>query len=324
MKKSIIGLMCMSMIAGSFMGCSGKAVVETTAKETQKATETVETESVLSEEIVDAQTEEVETFKHPIEKYFPEDWAGRYIVEENENNGISVYCKMAAEQEDKNGAWLFSIYHIVGHIDPPAYTDLGMYEGSPVYGTMPWEDYQFSSAEVQADYEDMIYEVGDVFDNVKNYLSGTKETVEDFQITFDMNNYDVPGALDASDSIVGLYKLMVSDWSEESKNTILHPDNQYSIISIAPDGTLFISRGYDTVQGTAYLHKNYRNMTTDEPLLLLVFEDGVMHPAYLVQMVLTVHGMEPYIGISGEENTSWNFMYSSEYWWTEEPVAYGG
>ena len=84
MKKSIIGLMCMSMIAGSFMGCSGKAVVETTAKETQKATETVETESVLSEEIVDAQTEEVETFKHPIEKYFPEDWAGRYIVEENE------------------------------------------------------------------------------------------------------------------------------------------------------------------------------------------------------------------------------------------------
>ena len=65
-------------------------------------------------------------------------------------------------------------------------------------------------------------------------------------------------------------------------------------------------------------------MTTDEPLLLIEFDDGVMHPAYLVQMVLTVHGMEAYIGISGEENTSWNFMYSSEYWWTEEPVAYGG
>lgn len=253
----------------------------------------------IPEETAPLQTEET---KADITAFFPEDWEGRYILVEKDN-GILVCCKKAYESNGEGPSILFSVYHITGDMVLPDYMELGMYEGYPVHAVVPWEIPKLATDEVSAEYTDMIYEVGDILDDIQEFLNGG----------LDLDDYTAD-----TRSISGVYRLDSAEWTEDSKAELLSPISQHSFISIDNGGGLYFFIDGETSAGVAMTNEDF--MDTDEPNCLVILSDGVVHPAYWLQGVLTVHGMETYTDIAGNVRSDWTYFWEDENFWTEESL----
>lgn len=273
--------------------------------------DTTKYDQILKEEEID----------NEIERFFPTDWAGRYILEEKEDT-IKVYCKKAYEAGEKEKGFLFYIYWITGDLVLPDYRNLGTYEGYPVEAVVQWDIPTFSSKEVAAEYEDMIYDVGTILDGIEEQLAEDAYSYQADQSAYeyDLSLYTTPSA---STFVTGVYQLDCSSWSEASKNEILGEYNHTSYLSVSPDGTVYLSLGSkEPIQGTLLMVADESALSEDEPECIIKFEDGIIKPGYYLQLCLTIHGMEEVEfkqgvreGIGG---SAWTYNWVSDRFWTEE------
>lgn len=308
-----------------------RSQIEAVEKETIEETEEAQIAETTAVETTAIETTAEATQSHPIESMFPSDWAGRYIIK-TEKNGVSVYCKLAAESPGMNDGWMFSIYHMVDDtLTLPDYYEMGMYEGKPVHFTCPSDVYMFEDKTVEDEYRRMVSEIRIVCNRVEEKLEElndeavsetTTDTVQETIAAdlYDISNYNVPEVYGNMTGITGVYRLISSEWSEESKSNLLHPNNQHAFMSIAADGTLYVKRGREMVTGKAMVHKDYKTFTDADPFFVLVFDNGKVHYATMLQGVMTVADMETYTCRDGRTSEKWAFIHEDDDWWTEESL----
>ncbi len=249
-----------------------------------------------------ADAPQAEAPQEDITAFFPEDWEGRYLLKKVDN-GIVVCCKMAYETNGEGPSILFSVYHITGDLVLPDYMELGMYEGHPVHAVVPWEIPKLATEEVSNEYTDMIYEVGDILDDIQEFLNGG----------LDLDDYTIN-----TQNISGVYRLDTAEWTQESKDAVMPGISQHSFISIDNAGGLYFFIAQETSAGIAMTNEDF--MDEDEPNCLVILSDGVVHPAYWLQGVLTVHGMEEYTDKAGNVRSEWTYVWEDENFWTEESL----
>lgn len=165
----------------------------------------------------------------------------------------------------------------------------------------------------ETESETILYRIeGDLQEQIAALDHG--QTVDEFG--FDLSLYTAPDGLIET----GVYRLDCSEWTEESKNELLNPNNQNGFISISPDGTPYVARGGETVQGYVLVYHDPNNLPEGEPLCLLSF-DGKIRPASCLQLVLTVEDMDAYTYVgSGNTSTDWTFIWEDGNYWTEESL----
>lgn len=253
-----------------------------------------------------------------IEDLFPAAWEGRYVLEEKENS-INVYCKKAYDAGEVNKSLLFSIYRITGDLVLPDDTDLGTYDGDPIQAVVPWEIREFSTDEITEEYTDMIYDVGGIIDVLRDRIAELEHYRQVELYGFDLSLYTTP---DASSFVTGVYQLDCGSWSEASKNELLGEYNHTSYLSVAPDGTVYLSLGsHDPIKGTLLMVADESILPEDEPECIIWFEDGIIKPAYYLQLCLTIHGMEDVElkqdALKGLKGSVWTYNWVSDEFWTE-------
>lgn len=305
-----LGILCMT-------ACGNKKTDETDYVSASQKDTLEKQEKVMKQEDAKVQ-KEAENSKNGIEALFPTDWEGRYILVEKEDS-IRVYCKKAYETGEKEKSLLFFIYWITGDTILPDDTYLGNYEDYPVEAEVPWDIPTFSTKEVTAEYTDMIYDVGRILDMIEDRLAEEEDSRQVDQHEYDLSLYTTP---DASSFATGVYQLDCSSWSEKSKNELLGEYNHTSYLSVAPDGTVYLSFGsQEPIKGTLLMVADESALPEDEPECLIWFVDGIVKPGYYLQMCLTIHGMEEVElrqdAPQGLGGSVWTYNWVSDEFWTE-------
>lgn len=261
--------------------------------------------------------------------YLPTDWANRYVIYEIEGESADVYCKAAYGNGTNNG-WLFQLILMDSYPDHlPSAANLGTYNDKVVVAIYPSDVYEFESDDVAAEYRDMVNDVEDILHQLLHVLGGShdhsnplnagnEETTTSSPVITDA--YVTPEEIGISDTFVGVFRLDTSRWSEESKNELLHKDNQTAFLSIAPDGTAYLRCGNEITKGTAEIYSDTRNIPPDKSQYKLTF-DGVTYGGNMLQLVLTLDDMPEYTDIDDMQGTSWTFIHESDDWWTEDTFA---
>lgn len=265
-----------------------------------------------------------------IEDLFPTDWDGRYVLVEEENstlgyNAIHIYCKKAyesVENADKEQGKLFSIYYITGEAVLPESTSLGTYEDYPVEAVVRSDVPVFSSDEIMNEYTDMIYDVGEILDAIKDRIAELEHFRQIDLYGYDLSLYTAP---DASWLETGVYALDCGNWSEDSKTEFLSEYNHTSYLSIAPDGTAYLSLGSnEPIKGTVLAAADLNTLPENEPEVIIWFEDGIIKPAYYLQLTLTIHGMDEVElnedAPKGLDGSTWTYTWVTSEFWTEETL----
>ena len=130
------------------------------------AEENAQPSSVPEEEV---QPEE-NAFAHPVEAYFPENWAGRYVLEWDETS-VNIYCKAAYGEEMGGNGWLCSIVWVT---DPDymtaAFVELGQWEGYPVWKVERSDVPMFSTEEIFAEWVSMLQDTAALGDTLREVL----------------------------------------------------------------------------------------------------------------------------------------------------------
>lgn len=269
------------------------------------------------------------TFSTPLEEYFPDDWADRYILSEVEGVSIDVFCKSAYDNNTDNG-WLFKLMlrdSFPDHL--PTATELGTYEGKFVVATYATDVYEFDSDDIAADYSDMSADVEEILHQLLHALGGEHDHSHTHDEPVNTDNtvtetatgtYVTPETLGITDTYVGVFRLDVTLWSEESKNELLSENDQNGFISIAPDGTAYLRCGSDITEGTVRIYSDPDHVPVDQYLYELTF-DGKTYYANMFQTVLTIDDMPEYSDPNGLKGTSWTFIHETDDWWTEETLS---
>lgn len=257
-----------------------------------------------------------------LEDLFPTDWSGRYVLQEEEN-AVHIYCKKAYETGEKNRSLLFSVYYLTGDIVLPDSTALGTYDGYPVEAVVPWEIPAFSSDAVTAEYTDMIYNVGSILNALADRLAELEHFRQVSLFGFDLSLYSPPNITPIA---TGVYQLDCSSWSEQSKNELLGEYNHTSYLSVAPDGTAYLSLGSnEPIRGTLFAATDPNILPDGEPECIIWFEnDGIVKPVYDLQLAITIYGMEEAElkedAPKGLVGSAWTYTWVSGEYWTEESM----
>lgn len=271
-----------------------------------------------------------------LEELLPTDWADRYVVKEEEHTDpdysvVHVYCKMAYESlgaELKDQSRLFSVYYLPDDsLTLPESTSLGSYDGVPVELTMRPDVPTFDSNAVAAEYADMASDLTFVIDALEDRVAELDHfrKVENFGVDLDL--YFPP---DVSKFQTGIYQLDCGLWTEESMNTLLTEYNHTSYLSVAPDGTAFLSQGSrEPRKAKLWVAADPELLPEGEPGAVLWFEDdGIVKPVQCYeQMTIAIENMEKAelkANGSGEtETTDWGYSWVSGDFWTEASMQDG-
>lgn len=255
-----------------------------------------------------------------LEDLFPEDWEGRYVIEEDEY-GLAVYCKMAYDAGEVSKGWLFSLNHRNDDFEFPECYELGMYDGYPVEAMTPWDVTIFTTDEITAEYRDMFSDIGPIFDAIRDRIAELEHYRQVDETGFDMSLYGIP-----DESFAGVYQLDCGSWSEKSKRDLLGEYNHSSYLSISPNGDVYLSLGsQDPVKGKMLMANFPDALPEEEPECIIWFEpDNIVKPVYLEQLVFTIHGMED-VELSsdapkGLRGSEWTYVWVSGEYWTEESL----
>lgn len=254
-----------------------------------------------------------------LEGLFPADWDGRYILEEKDNC-VSVYCKKAYESLERDKSWLFSIYVITDDLVLPDSFELGTLDDMVLEATMPWDIPQFSSEDIAAEYTDMIYDAGDILDILTDRIRLMEHLHKVQTYGYDLSLYSSPEDVIST----GVYQLDCSNWSEESKQELLGTYNHTSYLSIAPDGTAYLSLGSHEPRKATLRCTTATDLLTDEPDCLFWFDGESVQPAHYEQLTLTIHGMEEVDLAENPQGTMdgsiWTYVWVTDEYWTEESL----
>lgn len=223
-----------------------------------------------------------------IESVFPADWEGRYVLIQ-EADHVEVHCKKVYHSPEAANSWLFSVYAISENLVLPDSYALGTLNEIPLEATLPWDIPVFSNEKLEQEYTDMIQDVGDIFELLKDRIALRDHMLQVERYGFDLSLYSSPGK---GFFATGVYQLDCSNWSEESKQELLGTYNHTSFLSVAPDGTAYLSLGSHEEQKATLEAATWLEALLDgEPQCLFWLEGGHVLPAYYDQMVLTIHGM---------------------------------
>lgn len=265
-----------------------------------------------------------------LEELLPTDWAGRYVVKEEQNTNLDcsvvhVYCKMAYESlgtDLRDQGRLFSVYYLEGDdVVLPESTSLGTYDGVPVELTMRPDVPTFDSDAVAAEYIDMASDLTFVIDALEDRVGELDhfQRVETFG--FDHRLYFPP---DGVSFATGIYQLDCGLWTEESMNTLLTEYNHTSYLSVAPDGTAYLSQGSrEPRKAELWAAADPELLPEGEPGAIFWFEDdGIVKPVQCYeQRTIVIENMEKVElkenGAGKTETTGWGYSWVSGDFWTE-------
>ena len=331
MKKLLITALAAAMVL-SLCGCSfaegfkggilaDNAEVSTGQDETAapEKTEKPETEEIAkpSQMPEEESAAEENEFSHPIEAYFPDSWADRYVLEWDETS-VKIYCKAAYGEETGSYGWLCSIVWVT---DPnyiaPEYLELGVWEGSPVWMLMRSDVPVFSTEEIFAEWISMLQDTGTIADALREILQGGDTAAVDEEL------YVLPEQYVEFGYYTGVFELLCNDWTEESVNALLGAETPYGYISVAGDGTAYLMLGRELKQGTVVMYYDDTAKPEDSPLYRFTF-DGVTYEADMLQTMLMVDGLPEYSAYGGEgtyTGTVWSFAHADNDWWTENTFS---
>lgn len=264
-----------------------------------------------------------------LEELLPTDWAGRYVVKEEQNTDLDysvvhVYCKMAYESlgtDLRDQSRLFSVYYLVGDdMVLPESTSLGTYDGVPVELTMRPDVPTFDSDAVAAEYIDMASDLTFVIDTLEDRVGELDHFQQVEKFGFDWSLYFPP---DVSDFAAGIYQLDCGLWTEESMNTLLTEYNHTSYLSVAPDGTAYLSQGSREPRKAELWAADPELLPEGEPGAIFWFEDdGIVKPVQCYeQRTIVIENMEKVElkenGAGKTETTDWGYSWVSDDFWTE-------
>lgn len=271
-----------------------------------------------------------------LDELLPTDWAGRYVVKEETHTGpdysvVHVYCKMAYESlgtDLRDQSRLFSVYYLEGDdMVLPESVTLGTYDSVPVELVTRPDVPSFASDAVAAEYANMACDLTFVMDTLEDRVAELDHFQQVEKFGFDRSLYFPP---DVSDFATGIYQLDCGLWTEESMNTLLTEYNHTSYLSVAPDGTAFLSQGSRAPRkATLWAAADPELLPEGEPGAVLWFEDdGIVKPVQCYeQMTIAIQNMEKVelkANGSGEaETTDWDYGWVSSDFWMEEYMQDG-
>ena len=257
-----------------------------------------------------------EGYGHPIEAYFPESWAGRYVLEYTDNS-VEISCKAAIAEETGDFGWLCTIILVT---DPnyfsPEYTDLGMWEGCPVWMLMRSDVPVFFTDEIFGEWISMLQDTTAIIDALKQVLA-------EYGGAGDDTLYVTPERYVEYGYYTGVFRLICDDWTEESVETLLDPAYPYGFLSVAGDGTAYFMQGRKLLRGTVVMYCDDGAKPEDMPLYRFTF-DGVTYEANMLQTMIVMENMPEYTCLAGDTeytSSTWTFLHEEDDWWTEETFA---
>ena len=121
-------------------------------------------------------------------------------------------------------------------------------------------------------------------------------------------------------------KLLYCSSSVLSKNELLSTYNHTSYLSVAPDGTVYLSLGSnEPIRGTLLAATNFDTLPDGEPKCIIWFEnDRIVKPVYYVQLTMTIYGMEDAKlkedAPKGVVGSTWTYTWVSDEYWTKESM----
>ena len=322
MKRLLLLLLVFTMLF-TLISCGEKETNQNVVHEDNELTVNKDAVTEPVEEPIKNEIVEEHKTYDSLEDFFPEDWDGRYIITKVENVSTDVFCKSTSPDKANDG-WLFQLMLMDSFPDYlPAATNLGTYNGKVVVAAYPENLHELNKEDVSADYYDMASDVEDILHQILHHLGGEHDHQHPINTGTEEPNipsngtYVTPDSLGINHTFVGVFRLDCSYWSEESKNELLAPNNQYGFLSIAADGTAYLSRGDNITKGTALIYSDPNNVPDDKHLYEITF-DGKTYYANMVQLVLTIDDMPEFSNPEGLKGTSWTFLHETDDWWTED------